>query len=73
MSKNKYTTIQIAEEDKTRLLGIAMDIMEFYGQTEPMHPVNCIHHAINALDNEFNLLQTAVDNNEIISEGERLQ
>jgi len=73
MSKDKYTTIQIAEEDKIRLLGIAMDIMEFNGQKEPMKPVNCIHHAINALDKEFKLLKTAVDNNEIISEGQRLQ
>ena len=65
MSKEKYTTIQIAEEDKTRLLGIALDIMKFNGQKEPMNPVSCIHHAINALDKEFKSLKTAVENNEV--------
>ena len=65
MSKDKYTTIQIAEEDKTRLLGIALDIMKFNGQEEPMNPVSCIHHAINALDKEFKTLKTAVETNEV--------
>ena len=60
MSKDKYTTIQIAEEDRTRLLGIALDIAKFNGQKEPMNPVSCVHHAINALEEQFKHIECAV-------------
>ena len=71
MSKEKYTTIQISEEDRTRLLGIALDIAKFNGQEKPMNPVSCIHHAVNALENEFKHLKTAVETNE--KEGATIQ
>ena len=60
MSKDKYTTIQIAEEDRDRLLGIALDIAKFNGQKEPMNPVSCVHHAINALEEQFKHIECAV-------------
>ena len=71
MIKDKYTTIQIAEEDKIRLLSIAMDIMEFNGQKEPMNPVSCIHHAINALEEQFKHIECAITEEE--KEGVTLQ
>ena len=71
MSEEKYTTIQIAEEDKTRLLGIAMDIMKFNGQKEPMNPVSCIHHAINAFEEQFKNIECAITEEE--KEGVTLQ
>ena len=64
MSEEKYTTIQIAEEDRTRLLGIALDIMKFNGQEEPMNPVSCIHHAINALEEQFKHIECAITEEE---------
>jgi len=41
-----------------------LDIMKFNGQKKPMNPVSCIHHAINALEEQFKHIECAITEEE---------